>query len=99
MASLLPDTGERVGHAEFVGPGSHKAENKGRRHSLNFTDSCNLSQLHLDKQGQTGGQLEHKSIHFSPKETVKEPVCLSHISFRHLNDVVPWSCYLHLCER
>lgn len=47
---LLPDSGQRVGHAEFLGFGSHHAKDKRRVHPLDLTESGHLSQLQLDKK-------------------------------------------------
>lgn len=54
---LLPDTGQRVGHAEFLGFGSHDAENKRRVHPLDLTESGHLCQLQLDKKTNMRRQL------------------------------------------
>lgn len=67
---LLPDTGQRVGHAEFLGFGSHDDKNKRRVHPLDLTESGHLSQLQLDKKTRNR-QLKNESEKISfPIESV-----------------------------
>ncbi len=55
---LLPNTGQGVGHAEFLCVGSYNAENKRRVHPLNLTESSHFSQLQLDEKKKA--ELKHK---------------------------------------
>lgn len=63
---LLPDTGQGVGHAEFLGFGGYDAENQRRVHSLDLTEGSHLSQLQLDKRQTTFKYNYHKRRHIMP---------------------------------
>lgn len=73
MPRFLPDTGQRVRHAELLSFGI-EAKNNRRLHPLDLAESCHLSQLQLEgKRNSTRKhqELENNQRHFTLPNTAR----------------------------